>query len=165
MTGGTQLKHPGHPRRSFSFRDDSCFPMHFGLVQWQSNIKNVWIPAFAGMTGEWRDGFPLSNQGRGQASRERRVSGGYNGRHTIKTPWTRLTGCFSFRDDSCFPMHFGLVRWQSNIKTVWIPASAGMTGEWRDGFPLSNQGRGQASRERRVSGGYGRQTIKTPWTS
>ncbi len=54
----------------FSFRDDSCFPMHFGFVQWQSNIKNVWIPAFAGKTGERRDGFPLPDRGRGQASRE-----------------------------------------------------------------------------------------------
>ncbi len=41
----------------FSFRDGSCFPMHFGFVQWQSNIKNVWIPASAGM----RDG---GNNGR-----------------------------------------------------------------------------------------------------
>ena len=54
----------------FSFRDGSCFPMHFGFVQWQSNIKNVWIPAFAGKTGERRDGFPLPDRGRGQALRE-----------------------------------------------------------------------------------------------
>ena len=27
--------------------------MHFGFVQWPSNIKNVGIPAFAGKTGEW----------------------------------------------------------------------------------------------------------------
>ena len=56
--------------RPFSFGDDSCFPVHFGFVQWQSNIKNAWIPVFTGMTGERRDGFPLPDRGRGQASRE-----------------------------------------------------------------------------------------------
>ena len=39
---------------SFSFRDNSYFPMRFGLVQWQSNVKNVWIPAFAGKAGARR---------------------------------------------------------------------------------------------------------------
>ena len=29
----------GSPPGSFSFRDNPYFPMHFGLVQWQSNIK------------------------------------------------------------------------------------------------------------------------------
>ena len=65
----------GNPAGSFSFRDNSYFPMHFGLVQWQSNIKTVWIPASAGKTGERRDGFPLP--------RERRVSGGMDSRSPI----------------------------------------------------------------------------------
>ncbi len=57
---------------STSFRDNSCFPMHFGLVQGSPTSRTY--------------GFPLPDRGRGQASRERRVSGGYDGRQTIKTP-------------------------------------------------------------------------------
>ena len=45
----------------------------------------------------------------------------------------RTRGPFSFGDDSCFPMRFGIVQWQSSIKTVWIPASAGMRDGGNDG--------------------------------
>ena len=66
---------PERPQGHLVFATTPVFPCtlglsDFGLVRWQSNIKTVWIPAFAGKTGERRDGFPLPDRGRGQASRE-----------------------------------------------------------------------------------------------
>ena len=56
-----------------------------------SSILRFWIPASAGMTGERRDGFPLPDRGRGQAYRERRVSGGMDSRSPIGAG-DKLTG-------------------------------------------------------------------------
>ena len=73
---------------SFSFRDNSYFPMHFGLVQWQSNIKNVWIPASAGMTEGGKDGrrerrkagtTEGGNDGRRESRRAGITEGGIDG--------------------------------------------------------------------------------------
>ena len=86
--------------------------MRFGLVQWQSNIKNAWIPVFTGMTGE---------------RRELRMA-----------PW------------AAYGYENGYFHGKGGGAAEWIPAPRsgsgtslmGKTGERRDGFPLSDRGRG-----------------------